>query len=256
MKITLLGTGTSSGVPLIGCTCETCTSDDPRDKRLRCSIHIEHNDNSFVVDTSSDFRQQMLQHKITNLDAVLFTHHHCDHITGFDDIRAFNFLQNVSMPIFASEITMQNLKRAFIHAFEKPSEIGGGVPAIDPIIINDDPFVINGSEFIPIELFHGSLQVYGFRIGNFAYCTDTNFIPKESLEKLRDLEVLVIDALRHEKHPTHFSLEEALATIADLKPQQSFLTHISHHLKHHETELILPEGVNVAYDGMKIEIDH
>lgn len=254
MIITVLGTGTSSGVPLIGCQCDTCTSSDPRDKRLRCSIHIQSEKTSIVIDTSADFRQQMLSNNINRLDAIFYTHHHFDHISGFDDIRAYNYLQNMELPIYASKETMEHLKRAFPYSFEIPEQIGGGVPLIKSNYIEDKSINFQDIEMIPLELFHGKLKVLGFRIGDFAYCTDTNYIPERTQAKLQNLDYLIIDALRYEPHPTHYNVEQALEMIEIINPKQAYFTHISHHIKHSDLENKLPSNVKIAFDGMKIEV--
>jgi len=254
IKFTILGSGTSSGVPTIACECPTCKSDDIKDKRLRCSLLIESPDVTIVIDTSSDFRQQMLNYNVKKLDAVIYTHHHFDHIGGFDDLRAFNFKMDKPISIYASEITFNHLKRVYDYAFSEPEQIGGGVPAIDMNVISNQKFKIKDIEITPIPLFHGKLGVLGFRIGNFAYCTDTNLIPNESLDLLKDLNTLVLDGLRIEKHPTHFTIKEAIEIIDILKPKKSYLTHICHSLKHCETEKNLPQNVYLAYDGIKFEL--
>ncbi len=255
IKITVLGSGTSMGVPTIGCECPTCTSDDPRDVRLRSSLLIESETTTVLIDTSSDFRAQMLKHKVKKLDAVIFTHHHFDHISGFDDIRAYNFIHKASIPVYITQKTLKELKRVFVYAFEVPEQIGGGVPLFDVNIIEAySKFKIGDIEFLPVSLQHGKLEVIGFIIKNFAYCTDTNFIPAESKELLRGKEILIIDALRYEKHETHFSLSESLELADELDIKQTYFTHIAHQIKHSEVERYLPEGRNLSYDGLVINI--
>ncbi|MBX3044682.1 MAG: MBL fold metallo-hydrolase [Candidatus Kapabacteria bacterium] len=253
-RFTILGSGTSTGVPTIGCECPVCLSVDPRDKRLRCSLLIESEKTNVVIDTSSDFRQQMLNYNVKKLDGVVFTHHHFDHIGGFDDIRAFNFVMDKPLPIYATENTLCHLQRIYQYAFSPPEQLGGGVPMIYIFEISGNSFNIGDINFIPISMFHGNLEVLGFRIGDFAYCTDTNYIPPESLEQLKGLKVLVIDGLRFTPHPTHFSVNEALDIIDILKPEKAYLTHISHHILHQDTENNLPENVFIAYDGTKFEL--
>lgn len=254
MKVTILGSGTSSGVPVISCRCDTCLSDDTRDKRLRCSILIEIGDTNIVVDTSPDFRQQMLRENVNKLDAVIYTHHHFDHIGGFDDIRAFNFTTRKAFNIYANKKTLSNLKRAFVYAFEPPEQIGGGIPIINVHEIDFQPFHINEIKVEPIKVFHGKLEVIAYRINNFAYVTDTNYIPEDSIEKLKNLDVLILDALRYESHPTHFNVEQALEMVSILKPKKTYLTHIAHQIKHSELENKLPKNVEIAFDGIKFEV--
>ncbi|GAB1372610.1 MBL fold metallo-hydrolase [Candidatus Kapaibacterium sp.] len=254
VKFTLLGTGTSSGVPLIACNCDTCISTDIKDKRLRCSLLMESPKSTILVDTSLDFRQQMLLYQVKNIDAIIFTHHHFDHIGGFDDIRAFNFINNKPIDIYANQTTMKNLNRVYEYAFSTPEQMGGGVPMINPYIIHNDELVINDLVIQLIKMKHGKLDVLGLRVGDFAYLTDTNYIPDESLQKLMGLEVLVIDALRFDQHPTHFNVSQALEVIDVLKPHKSYLTHIAHQLKHKETENILPPNVFLSFDGINFEL--
>lgn len=252
IKITILGSGTSSGIPTLGCSCETCTSDDPKDNRKRSSVLLQSDLTTVIIDTSPDFREQMLLNRVDNIDGIIFTHHHFDHIGGFDDIRPFNFRSGKPLPIYLNQKTLTELKRTFTYAFEKPEQIGGGVPQISINLIEDGKFRIGDIELEIVPYFHGKLQVLGFRVNNFAYCTDTNYIPDESMEKLKDLDILVIDALRYHKHPTHFTIDEALYIIEILKPKKAFLTHISHQIKHRNLEKQLPENVCISYDGLEL----
>ncbi len=255
IQITVLGSGTSMGVPTIACNCPTCTSDDPKDFRMRSSLLIESETTTVLIDTSSDFRAQMLKHKIKNIDAILFTHHHFDHISGFDDIRPLNFINNSVTPIYATEKTLKELRRVFVYAFEEPEQIGGGVPHIEINTITPyTPIQIGDIELLPIRLWHGKLEVMGFIIKDFAYCTDTNCIPDESLEYLKGKDTLIIDALRHHKHETHFCLPESLEIADNLGIRQTYFTHIAHQIKHSEVEQTLPEGRNLAYDGLTFYI--
>lgn len=253
MKVTLLGTGTSQGVPVIACPCDVCNSLDFRDKRLRSSIHIEVEGNSFVIDSGPDFRQQMLKENIQQLDALIFTHQHKDHTAGMDDVRAFNFKQKVDIPIYARFEVLEQLKREFAYIFTEKKY--PGVADISPQIIKNEPFQINGVELIPIEVLHYKLPVFGFRLKNFTYITDANYISEEELEKVKGSKILIINALMREKHLSHFNLEEALEVIEKIKPETAYLTHISHRMgKQREIEKELPENVFIAYDGLSIHL--
>ena len=252
MKITVLGSGTSQGVPVIACECPVCTSTNEKDYRRRCSILVEHNDSTIVIDTGPDFREQMLRAKVKKLDAVVFTHEHKDHVAGLDDIRAFNFLNNgKEMEVFASKRVQKALKREFEYVFAENKY--PGVPEIHLNNIGDQEFKAGEILLLPINVMHYKLPVKCFRIKNFAYVTDANFIEDSEKQKLVGVEVLIINALRKEKHISHFNLEEALDLIRELNPKQAFLTHISHLMgKHDDVEKELPSNVRIAYDGMLI----
>ncbi|MEO1053534.1 MAG: MBL fold metallo-hydrolase [Bacteroidota bacterium] len=253
MIVTFLGTGTSQGVPVIGCECPVCTSLDFRDKRLRSSIHISVGGTSLVVDTGPDFRQQMLRERITKLDAVLFTHEHKDHTAGLDDIRSFNFRQKKDMPIYGREHVIQQLKREFAYAFQEVKY--PGVPSFEVKLINGSDFQVDGVTITPIDVLHYKLPVYGFRIDDFTYITDANYISEEEKDKIRGSKVLVLNALQYEKHISHYNVEEALAVVEELAPQKAYFTHISHKLgKHSEVEKRLPDNVFLAHDGLKIDM--
>lgn len=254
MKVTVLGSGTSSGVPTIGCKCETCTSTDPKDQRYRTSIWIETDTTSIVIDTSSDFRAQCLQMGIQRLDAVVYTHHHFDHIAGFDDLRAFNFVQRAPMPIYLMEETLAHMKRIFSYAFTPRGDTGSSRPIIDTYIIDRTPFTIGEIELIPLPLRHGSIRVNGYRIGDFAYCTDCNEIDPTTREQLAGVRVLILDALRYDEHPTHFTIDQAIAVAQELGIEQTYFTHIAHDILHKRTEESLPAGFNLAYDGLRIAL--
>lgn len=253
MKLTFLGTGTSTGVPSIGCDCETCLSTDPRDKRLRVSVLIEHKDRKILVDTSIDFRQQALRANIRRLDAVLITHCHVDHVFGLDDIRPLNFRYG-AMGIYANETAWVDLKRIFQYVFQ-PTHFGGGLPQLIPHAVQPNaPFCIgDGLKVTPLEVIHGELPVIAYRFNDFAYATDLKIIPPESMDGLRDLDVLVLDCVRIKPHPTHLCLEEALAIIEDLKPKRAFLTHLNHDILHKRDSRLLPDNVQFAYDELVVE---
>ena len=249
MRITFLGTGTSVGVPSVGCECETCQSDDPRDKRLRTSVLIEHAGHTLLIDASTDFRQQALRIGLKQLSAILFTHAHADHCFGLDDARPLMF-RNGAIPCFATEKTWEGLRRVYAYAFEPAPS---GVPRVIPNVIGGD-FEIFGLRVEPLTVLHGQLPVTAFRLGGFAYVTDCNQIPDEACARLKGLDVLVLDALRFKRHPTHLTLDQALDYIGRLRPQRALLTHISHDIKHAEASNHLPAGVEIAYDGLTVEM--
>lgn len=253
-RVTFLGTGTSHGVPMIGCACATCQSADPRDKRWRPSIYIELADGtSVLVDTAPDLRAQALAFGIRRIDAVLFTHSHADHVLGLDDLRAFNQLQRAVIPCYADERTLTDLRRVFAYVFHPDGE-GGGIPKISLTMIGG-PLCIGRQEFVPVPLWHGRRLILGFRAGRFAYLTDCSGIPDSSWPLLDGVEVLVLDALRHKPHPTHFSLAESLEIVARLRPARTYFTHMCHDLPHAATCERLPDGIELAYDGLTLEID-
>ena len=254
LRITFLGTGTSQGIPIIGSTHPVCMSTDPRDKRLRVSILIEFEGANYVIDCGPDFRQQMLANKVTHLEALLFTHEHADHTAGLDDIRPFFFRQG-DIPIYAHQRVLDELKKRFEYIFETENRYPGA-PAVEVYeVTNNIPFEINDLHVEPVNVMHGKLQVFGYRFGNFAYLTDVKTIAAEEKEKLRDLDVLVVNALREEPHYSHFNLEEALAFVEEIKPKKTYFTHISHLLGFHaEVEKQLPENVHLAYDGLQLEL--
>jgi phosphoribosyl 1,2-cyclic phosphate phosphodiesterase len=254
MKITFLGTGTSQGVPVIGCPCEVCTSLDFRDKRLRSSIQVEVAERSFVIDTGPDFRQQMLRERVQRIDAILFTHAHRDHTAGLDDVRAYNFLQRMDMPIYGRQEVLDNLKIEFAYAFEKDGY--PGTPRLLLNLIDNKPFSVHEVDITPLEVLHLKMPVLGFRFGNFSYITDANFIPETTIEKLKGTEILVLNALQRKPHISHFHLEEALRMVERIKPTHTYLTHISHNLGlHAEVAKELPENVMLSYDGMQLEME-
>jgi phosphoribosyl 1,2-cyclic phosphate phosphodiesterase len=251
VKITFLGTGTSQGVPVIACECDTCTSDDPHDKRLRTSLLLEADNVTLLFDAGPDFRQQMLREKVNRLDSIILTHEHKDHIAGLDDVRAFNYKSQSAIDIFSEDRVQKALRKEYSYVF---SEIQyPGIPKMKLNPIPDHGFTIKGLEIIPVRVFHYHLPVYGFRIGNFAYITDANYIPEESKEKLFGVKYLVINALRKEKHISHFSLREALDIIREISPKKAFITHISHQMGYHaEVSKELPKGTSLAFDGQTV----
>ncbi|MCA0233935.1 MAG: MBL fold metallo-hydrolase [Bacteroidetes bacterium] len=254
MVITLLGTGTSSGIPLIGCRCDVCRSLDYRDKRLRVSVYVETQGKCFVIDTGPDFRQQMLREDITQLDAVIFTHQHKDHTAGLDDVRAFNFLQNKDMPVYGRLQVLEQLKREFEYVFADYRY--PGIPRLQLHEITNTPFDVLGVTFTPIDVLHHRLPVFGFRIGNFAYLTDVNHIPEAELAKLQNLDVLILGALQRETHISHFNLQQAIDVVSILKPQVTYFTHLSHKMgRHAEVEKELPAHIRLGFDGLKIKLE-
>ena len=263
MRVTVLGSGTSHGVPAIGCDCAVCRSPDPRDRRTRPSILIELTAEAatafgqavrfVLVDTSTDLRTQALAFGVRRVDALLFTHTHADHVFGLDDVRRFNQMQKEAIPCYADRDTAASLRRMFAYVFNPPKQKGGGLPqlALFPI---GGAFSLGGAEFVPVPLFHGTLPVLGFRVGTFAYLTDCNRIPDESWPLLDGVRTLIVDALRRRAHSTHFNVEQALAVAERLGTERAYFTHISHDLAHAETNAQLPAGVELAYDGLVLEI--
>jgi phosphoribosyl 1,2-cyclic phosphate phosphodiesterase len=254
-RVIVLGSGTSHGVPMIGCSCAVCRSTDPRDRRTRPSIYVDvAGGPAILVDTSTDLRQQALAHGIARVDAILYTHSHADHIMGLDEVRRFNVLQQGSIPAFADERTGNDLRRAFAYVFSPPDEQGGGVPQLSLSTITG-PFNIGRAGIRPVPIYHGSRRILGFRFGSFAYLTDCNRLADEAWEMLGDLDVLILDALRHRAHPTHFTVAEALQVVGRLQPRQTYLTHICHDLPHQATNQSLPAGVELGYDGLSFAIE-
>jgi phosphoribosyl 1,2-cyclic phosphate phosphodiesterase len=253
LDITILGSGTSTGVPLIGCDCEVCTSNNPKNKRLRTSIKISSSTTTVVIDTTPDFRYQMLRTNTTQIDAVVFTHPHRDHYAGLDDIRPFNYFSQKSMAIYANELTQVAIKRDFYYAFEKDKD--AGLPEMILHTIDKDPFTIGDIPFIPIQVMHREMPVLGFRMGDFTYITDANFIPEMEMEKIRGSKVLILNALRKQTHPTHYNLEQALKVLATLDIPTVYFTHCSHQIGlHDEVEASLPKGIHLAYDGLQFSV--
>lgn len=254
IKVWFLGTGTSQGIPVIGCNDPICLSNDPRDKRLRVSIWIQWDDYSYVVDCGPDFRQQMLTAKCQKLDGILFTHEHADHTAGLDDIRPFFFKQG-DIPVYAHKRVLNELEKRFDYIFEREDKYPGAPSVKEHEVKNNEPFVLGNKTVIPVNIMHGDLQVFGYRIDDFAYLTDVKSVDAEEKAKLKGLKVLVVSALREHAHPTHFNLEEALDFINELKPEKAYITHISHLMGFHaEVQNKLPENVFLAYDNLQITI--
>lgn len=253
MKVTFLGTGTSQGIPIIGSTHPVCLSDNPKDKRLRVSVLIEWDNYSYVIDCGPDFRQQMLNAKCTKLDGIIYTHEHADHVMGMDDIRPYFFRQG-NIDIFAHPRVMKALERVFSYIFETENKYPGA-PSVNEQYIDGSPFRVGNIDVVPIDGLHNKLQVYGYRFNKFAYLTDMKTVEDSEIEKLQNLEVLVINALREEPHISHFNLDEALNFIKKVNPKRAYLTHISHHLGFHDqVQQKLPKNVFLAYDNLTITI--
>jgi phosphoribosyl 1,2-cyclic phosphate phosphodiesterase len=253
LKITFLGTGTSHGVPMIGCDCATCTSTDPRDRRLRTSVVIATDDDGrLLIDAGPDLRAQALAHDVRRLDAILFTHGHADHILGLDNVRSYNYLQRRPMACYGDALTLDDIRRTFSYAFEADRPRNGGLPSVEAFTVLG-PFCVGRQDVQPVPVLHGRRPILGYRLGRFAYLTDCSAIPEASWPLLEDLDVLVLDALRITPHPTHFSLAEAVAATRRIRPQRAYFTHICHDLPHAATCAGLPPGMELAYDGLVVE---
>lgn len=252
MRVTFLGTGTSHGVPSIGCECATCASTDPRDNRLRPSVYLQADHAAVLVDAGPDLRQQALRERIRRVDAIVFTHGHADHILGVDDVRRFNALMKGAMPCYGDETTLDDIRRTFGYVFAPDAPKGGGIPMLElrPIA---GPFSVGDLRFQPVPIMHGRKPIFGFRVGGFAYLTDCNALADPAWPLLDGLDVLVLDALRERPHPTHFSLAEAVETARRIGARRTYFTHMCHDLSHDATNARLPEGMQLAYDGLVLD---
>ncbi len=251
MKITILGSGTSTGVPMVGCRCPVCASGDPRDKRTRASILIEALDRYILVDTSTDLRKQVIRENIPHIDAVLFTHSHADHIHGIDDLRGFHFIHKRVIPCYGAKETIDSIAANFSYIFAG-LETAGYSPLMEPHVVSG-PFDLFGLKIIPVPLVHGTMASTGYRVERFAYLTDLSHIPKASMELLRGLDVLLIDALRYTPHSNHLNIQGALQVVEELKPGRAIFTHLTHEVRHADGKK-LPDGVELAFDGMRLEM--
>jgi phosphoribosyl 1,2-cyclic phosphate phosphodiesterase len=251
-RVTFLGTGTSHGVPMIGCACAVCTSDDPRDDRMRPSIYIELPELAVLVDTATDLRRQALRFRLPRVDAILFTHSHADHVMGLDEVRRYNALQDSTIACYADALTGTEIRRTFAYIFEARTLRGGGLPQLDLFTVAGE-FCLGRTPVTPVPLLHGRRHILGYRIGPFAYLTDCSQIPEQAWPLLDGVDLLVVDALRDKPHPTHFTVAEALGVVERLRPSRAWFTHIAHDLPHAATCARLPEGVDLAYDGLTLE---
>lgn len=252
IRVTMLGSGTSTGVPVINCPCKVCTSDNPRNRRWRPGLKLEIGPAVVLVDTPIDLREQALRFGVSRVDAVLFTHAHADHVFGLDDVRIFNFRQRMAIPCYGSDLTLQAIRRTFAYVFEE-TQSGGGKPQLDLIGIRE-PFRLLGIEIVPVPVWHGEMEVFGYRMGSFAYVTDCNRIPEESFELLRGVETLILDALRFRPHATHFSVAEAIAAAGRIGASRTIFTHLAHEIDYGDPSM-LPPGVEFGYDGLAFQVD-
>ena len=254
VRLTVLGSGTSHGIPMIGCDCAVCRSDDPRDRRMRTSAVLSYDGYNLLIDTPPELRLQCVACDVRRVDAILFTHFHADHIVGLDDVRRFNWIQGGSITLYGDAATLARVRQMFTYAFVVDPDYPSAKPELETAVL-DGPLELGGRQVIPILLKHGALPVFGFRVGNIAYCTDCNLVPDESRGLLRGLDVLVLDAVRRRPHATHFNLEQAVEQARQIGARQTYFTHIAHELKHAETNAQLPVGMELAYDGLVCESD-
>ena len=254
-QLIFLGTGTSVGVPCIGCGCATCTSEHPRNQRTRCSLVLGLPQGNLLVDTTPDLRTQLLREKVGLIHSVLYTHDHADHVFGLDDVRLFPYYLGHPLPVYCEDYVEARIRKSFDYAFFNENKTyAGGIPQLEIRRITLAPFSLLGQEFIPFRLIHGRFRVTGFRFGNIAYCTDTNGIPPESWALLQDLDVLILDALRPRSHVSHYSLQEAIEVATKLRPKQTYFTHMGHEIEHESTSAALPPGMALAYDGLRLQL--
>jgi len=252
VKLTFLGTGTSHGVPVIGCDCAVCQSNDPRNKRTRSSLLVQVDDLNILIDTATEFRLQALRCGVKRIDAVLYTHCHADHVFGFDDLRIFSQRFGIEIPFYGNAATIEEMQQVFSYVFRKTQE-GGGKPRVKPIVV-DGEFMINQVKIVPLPIYHGELPIYGYRIGDMAYITDCSLLPETTLALLRGVKVLILGVIRYQPHPTHMHVDAALELVKQVKPDQTYFTHISHLLEHNAVNASLPSYVTLAYDGLVIEL--
>ena len=253
MDILFLGSGTSTGVPSLCCDCDVCRSTDPKNKRLRSSILVRNENNNLLIDTSTDLRQQCLVNNITNINHVLYTHHHADHVHGIDELRSFNFFNNTVIPCYGNKNTIEKIKKNFNYIFNGTTQVGGGLPNLTLHTINGEVFTLGEVCITPLNIIHGKLEILGYKLNNCAYITDCSGIPNETKRQLKNLDILILNALGFDPHPTHFSLNQSLDAVAELKPKRAIFTHINHKFDHAKVMAKLPKGVELAYDGMTIE---
>ncbi|MDX9702959.1 MAG: MBL fold metallo-hydrolase [Candidatus Auribacterota bacterium] len=257
MNIRFLGTGTSYGVPVLACSCPVCTSQSPRNKRLRCSVAVRYDDRTILIDTPPDLRTQLLNNNISRINAILFTHYHADHILGLDDVRIINQIQKAPIPCYALPHTIDTIRSIFGYAFDPSTPVGGGLPKLTLHTIEgsiDGKFEMFDKQITPVPIMHGTLPITGFKWDSFAYITDCSFMPQESVAVLKNIPVLVINGLRYRPHSTHYSIGEALEIIGQINPGQAYITHISHDIDYHDVKIDLPDNVHIAYDGLELEI--